>query len=153
MSSKTAINRFILFLPLLKLETEATETLIDACRVLCSVRDFRSLQSVAEHIQHPAGLYYGIVAKNQWGIPSAFDIPGMPDYYKARTLLGVGQSLRCCGDLKAAEKVFAESQRLSISSLDHHTTYQVRKEIAILQSLNGDHKGALDSLEQISGLA
>src|SRR5262249_23152695 len=75
--------------------------------------------------------------------------------YTARAMQSLGAVLKLIGDLGSAVKLHLEAGRLAGSreSGDFLTELFVRKNLAVLRSIEGDHHGALLDLERLAPLA
>jgi hypothetical protein len=149
MNKTTAISLLSLNISptLLCRKLEAVETLAETCRQLAAARDFGMLRQVATLIQSPLGRYYEAVAKKLWKDPGAFDV-AVCDAHRPRVLLTIGQTLRLAGDVHLAQVLIREAGALAATHYDYLTAHQANKEMAIFQSLDGDHYGALRTLEK-----
>jgi len=75
--------------------------------------------------------------------------------YTARALQSLGAVFKLRGDLDSAVKLHLEAGRLAVSNgtNDFLTAVFVRKNLAVLKSIAGDHFGALVDLEQVGPIA
>lgn len=75
--------------------------------------------------------------------------------YTARAIQSLGQTFHAQGDFESALKLYIESNRRAQVNgrFDPVTTLFSQKNIAVLKSAQGDHRGALSDLERISSLA
>lgn len=148
MSSKIPVNFFIVLSSFLSANVEAYEVeAVELCRYYTSVNSFDRLRQLARVIHSPIGRYYFVMAQNNWKNPSNFDISGISDRYRPRVLLSIGQSFRHTGDYTLARSFIKEAHHLASKQQDLFTLYHSQKEIAIDQSLAGNHQGALQTLE------
>jgi hypothetical protein len=75
--------------------------------------------------------------------------------YSARAIQSLGAIYKNCGDLESALKIHIEAGRCAAERgrVDLLTGLFVQRNVAVLKSMHGDHRGALEDLEQISPLA
>jgi hypothetical protein len=143
-TNSPSLKRFIVFSPLIR---SVEDRLIEKCGLLYSLREFEALRDVARRIDSSVGLYYEALAENDYSDPQRFAIQKIPDRYAARPLLTIAQSLRAIGDLATARKLCAEGARVAQRVTDPLTSYLCHRENAIIQSIDGDHVGALGTLQ------
>jgi hypothetical protein len=74
-----------------------------------------------------------------------------PLRYRARAAQLLGIINHAKGDLGSALRLYVESCRMAAGNnwCDPHTTITAQQNIAVLKSMNGDHKGALRDLETL----
>lgn len=75
--------------------------------------------------------------------------------YKARAILGLGSVAFDSGDFSSALSLYVEGSRAAMRAreLDPLTVFYSQWAVAILKSIDGDHKGALANLEGMLTLA
>lgn len=116
-------------------------------------RDFATLNEVAKLIDDPIGTYYQAYATNTYKDETIFYVQNIPDRFRARIVLSVAQTRRHSGDQSSALKLCLEAQKLAQKWRDPLTNYQCQKEIAIIQSIEGNHKGSFAFFEGASQIA
>jgi tetratricopeptide (TPR) repeat protein len=74
-----------------------------------------------------------------------------PTRYRARAVQFLGSIAHTTGKYKDALPYYVEASRIAISDgwCDPHTTVTAQQNIAILKSLDGDHRGALAALTKL----
>ena len=84
---------------------------------------------------------------------NAFD--GAPPQYKAKVLLSLGADARRSHDVDSGFLLYAEASKVASSDgcCDPLTMVQAQRMIAVLKSMNGDHKQALADIESLLPLA
>ncbi len=78
-----------------------------------------------------------------------------PHRYSSRAMHSLGVVFHARRDLNSALKLYVEAGRRSVdkAGLDPLAALYTQQNIAIIKSTNGDHRGALDSLERMLPLA
>ncbi|MFP5261356.1 MAG: tetratricopeptide repeat protein [Blastocatellia bacterium] len=105
--------------------------------------------ALAGSISNPVGRLYEAIGENDYKEPEKFIVNGIPDKYLSRMLLCMAGSLRLRGDYSGALKLLVEARNLASKWKDSVTLYQAQKEIAIILSIDGDHKSSAEILEQV----
>jgi hypothetical protein len=146
-STKSKFLRYFIGLsPHFANQIEQSE-LIEMSGFLCSTKDFDSLRSIAQKIESPVGRLYEVLSENNYDNPAAFHISYLPDWHLAKSFVCIAQALRSKLEFDPAFKLCLEATRLAQRWDDVITNYQAQKEMAIIQSLRGDHKWALSFLQ------
>lgn len=104
-------------------------------------------------IDSPVRDLYEAISKNDYRNPNVFAVHGIPDRYKARMLLCMATALRMSSDCTAAMKLLNEAKKLASKWRDEISLLQAEKELAIIQSISGNHKRAVNILEASFPLA
>lgn len=75
--------------------------------------------------------------------------------YTSRAIQSLGAEHQFFGDFESALKFYVEASRLDAhkGKADPRTAVFVQKNIAVVKSLRGDHRGALADLERMAGFA
>jgi hypothetical protein len=94
------------------------------------------------------GHYYKVLASGIRDDPNLFAPDEVSARFKARVLLSIAQAVKYRGDYSTALRQLIEVSRLAFEHSDYLTAYLCRKELAIIQSIDGDHQGALTTLDQ-----
>jgi len=78
-----------------------------------------------------------------------------PHRYTARAIQSLGGILKIRGDFQSAQKLHIEAWRRAAENekVDLLTSLFVQRNLAVLKSLQGDHRGALVDLERMAPLA
>jgi tetratricopeptide (TPR) repeat protein len=72
----------------------------------------------------------------------------LPHEYQPRSILQLGVSYLFASDLRQSVALYVEAARAAKSTGDYLTRCQALRNLAVIRSLDGDHKGALDDLER-----
>jgi hypothetical protein len=160
-STKPPSNLFILkssltgVFTLSQIATSAqkSDQLVQVWRFAQSIRDFESMEKAARLMNDRLGPYFFAISDGDWKQPKGIEVERLPDAYKARAILSLGLMSRHSNEILEASKRIVEAHRLAIKTGDLLTAYQAQKEQAILQSIQGNNKGALGLLRNAQQLA
>jgi tetratricopeptide (TPR) repeat protein len=103
------------------------------------------------------GEYYkGIAMRQQGNVAQARTmLERVAEYaplaYRARAVQYLGSIAHTTGDYQSALPLYVEASRIAASGnwCDPHTTATAQQNVAILKSIDGDHRGALADLENL----
>jgi tetratricopeptide (TPR) repeat protein len=68
--------------------------------------------------------------------------------YQPRSILELGVSHYLAGDVRESVALYVEASKAAKSTDDYLTRCQALRNLAVIRSLDGDHKGALDDLDR-----
>jgi tetratricopeptide (TPR) repeat protein len=126
-----------------------TEVIEQAGEVLSHLPLSRLYRSVGEY-------YKGIAIRQQGNVAQARTVlervaEYAPLAYRARAVQYLGSIAHTTGDYQSALPLYVEASRIAASGnwCDPHTTATAQQNIAILKSIDGDHRGALSDLENL----
>ena len=144
---------FIVLPSFLESNIQATHRLVDHCGRLCSIKDFQSVKSLVRQIDSPIARLYEAISNNDYKQPESFIVENVPDVYRSRMIYQVATAFRHCGDLPMAGRLIKEASSMAQKYNDIVYIYQTSREQAVLSSLSGDRRRALEVLKNTFPLA